>query len=154
MSEPQVVYAHHNLAVPEDDVADLFGNGKIGIDYDMDEVFNETAFREEGKSTTAIKTMDSLREDGGIVLGQYHRDDLMLLGYINEDKNIEILEAGDGTKIKALQLDRYEQVHSSDFPELFNVAKSPKAVANLQTDDDVVRDAFKEVFDEATLKSL
>ncbi|MFC6786393.1 hypothetical protein ACFQFH_10960 [Halobaculum halobium] len=140
--------------MPEDDIADLFGNGKIGIDYGMGEVFNKTAFAEEGEPTDSIETMDSLREEGGIVLGQYHRDDLMLLGYVNQDKNIEIIEAGNGTKIKALQLDRYEQVHRDDYPELFNVSKGQQAVHNLHADAKAVRNAFKDVFDEATLNSL
>jgi len=147
MSQPQVVYAHHILNVPESDIADLFGNGKIGIDYGMGEVYNKTAFKEEGESTAAINTMDSLRTEGGIVLGQYHHDDLMLLGYVNQEKNISVKEADDGTQIKTLQLDRYEQVHRADHPELFQVSKSQHAVHNLDKDADTVRQAFKEIFD-------
>lgn len=154
MSQPQVVYAHHIMAVPDSDIADLFGNGKLGIDYGMGEVYNKTAFAEEGESTVAIDTMDSLRTEGGIVLGQYHRDDLMLLGYVDQEKNIGVKEAEDGTQIKTLQLDRYEQVHRNDYPELFDVAKSQHAVHNLDQDADTVRQIFKEIFGEKTLNSL
>lgn len=154
MSEPQVVYAHHIMDVPVSDIATLFGDGKIGIDYGMEEVYNETAFKEEGESSVAIRRMDSLRTEGGIVLGQYHRDDLMLLGYVNQEKNIGVTEAGDGTRIKTLQLDRYEQVHRDDYPELFQVSKSQHAVHNLDKDADTVREAFKEVFGSNTLNGL
>ena len=154
MSQPQVVYAHHIMAVPDSDVADLFGNGEIGIDYGMGEVYNETAFEGEGESSVAIRTLDSLRTDGGIVLGQYHRDDLMLLGYINQEKNIGIKEGEEGTKIKTLQLDRYEQVHRDDHPELFEVSKGQHAVHNLHEDADTVRQSFAEVFGQQTLNQL
>jgi len=154
MSHPQVVYAHHIMDVPESDIADLFGNGKIGIDYGMGEVYNKTAFKEEGESTVAIDTMDSLRTDGGIVLAQYHRDDLMLLGYVNQEKNISVKEADDDTKIKTLQLDRYEQVHRADYPELFQVSKSQHAVHNLDKDADTVREAFKDIFGKTTLNNI
>lgn len=154
MSQPQVVYAHHIMDVPDSDIADLFGNGKLGIDYGMGEIFNKTAFKEEGKTTVAIDTMDSLRTKGGIVLGQYHRDDLMMLGYVDQEKNIGVEEAGDGTKIKTLQLDRYEQIHRDDHPQLFQVSKSQHAVHNLDQDADTVRQAFTKIFDENTLNRL
>lgn len=154
MSQPQVVYAHHIMAVPDSDIADLFGNGKIGIDYGMGEIYNKTAFAEEDESTVAITTMDSLRTEGGIVLGQYHHDDLMLLGYVDQEKNVGVKEAENGTKIKTLQLDRYEQVHQDDHPELFQVSKSQHAVANLNKDADTVRETFKGIFGEDTLTRL
>lgn len=146
MSEPQVVFARHIIDVPDSDVEQLFGNGRIGVDYGMGAILNEQKFREEGKNASAAKTMDSLRTDGGIVLAKYLYDDIRLLGFVNERKNVEVIEAENGVKLKTIQLDQYEQIHRDDHPELFDIGTARDAVQNLHKDADVVRESFNSVF--------
>lgn len=144
-----VYFARHQVTLSERGVAELMGENRFGIDWDVGPITHASAYEPYGEGAVKdINAMNSIRETGALVCGVYKpvTDRIVRLGIVPPFAEIESRpydsEDEGVTHIKSHKMENVIEVSKDEAPELFE-GRPRGSVRKWPSKEDEVRRHYK-----------